>query len=480
MRTEKKRGPGLVHMLLQPVDISSVVAFRILFGALMLASVVRFWAYGWIRDIYIAPSFHFHWLGFSWVSPWPGMGMYLHFAVLGLASACIMLGLFYRVATVVFFFSFTYVELMEKATYLNHYYLISLLGLLMMFMPLHRAASLDARRHPRLRSDTAPGWVLWLLRFQVGVVYFFAGVAKIGPDWLLRGEPLGIWLAAHTDIPLVGPFLAERWVAMFASYFGAIFDLSVVFFLLRARTRPYAYALVVVFHTITGLLFPIGVFPWVMSGAALIFFPPDWPRTLLAKLPWMRSWIAEKPIDENSGARFFRWRRLGFALLGLHVALQIALPLRRFLYPGNTAWSEEGFRFAWRVMLVEKLGYVDYRVRDKATGRTFVLDPARYLSPLQVKQMAQSPDMILEFAQHIAENERRQGRDVEVRADAFVTMNGRPSKRLIDPATNLAVEKDSLWPRPWILPLEDEPNSTTTSIANDDVFVEAHGLQFSP
>ena len=460
MRTENEARPGLVDQLLQPVDIASVVAFRILFGALMLASVVRFWAYGWIRDIYITPTFHFHWLFFSWVSPLPGLGMYLHFAVLGLASACIMLGLFYRAATITFFVAFTYLELLEKATYLNHYYLISLLGMLMMFMPLHRAASLDARRDPRLRSNTVPAWVLWLLRFQVGVVYFFAGVAKLGPDWLLRGEPLGIWLAAHTDIPLVGPLLAQHWVAMFASYFGAIFDLFVVFFLLRPRTRPYAYALVVVFHTITGLLFPIGVFPWVMSGAALIFFPPDWPRTFLAKVVRIRPQMTNEVVEKNESispakARLSSLQRFGFVLLGVHVALQMALPLRRFLYPGNTAWTEEGFRFAWRVMLVEKLGYVDYRVHDKTTGRTVILNPARYLSPLQVKQMAQSPDMILEFAQYIAEDERKHGREVEVRADAFVTLNGRPSKRIINPDTNLAVEKDSLLPRPWILPLDD-------------------------
>lgn len=462
MQTEKKTVSRLWEMMFQPVDIASVVAFRILFGLLMFASVVRFWAYGWIRDIYIAPTYHFHWLGFSWVNPWPGIGMYVHFAVLGLASLLIMLGLFYRAATALFFVAFTYVELVEKATYLNHYYLISVLGLLMIFLPLHHAGSLDVLRKPELRRNTIPSWVLWLLRFQIGVVYFFAGVAKLGPDWLLRGEPLGIWLAAHTHIPFVGPLLAERWVAVFASYFGAAFDLSVVFFLLNRRTRPFAYALVVVFHAITGFLFPIGVFPWVMTGGALVFFPADWPRALLAKLPRFQSWLLERrEIEANveMPPRLTSWQRFGFVLLGLHVILQVALPLRRFAYPGNTAWTEEGFRFAWRVMLVEKMGFVEYRVTDKVTGRTSILDPARYLSPLQVKQMAISPDMILEFAQYVAADELRRGRRVEVRADAFVTMNGRPSQRIIDPTTNLALEKDSLLPRPWILPLDDESSS---------------------
>lgn len=447
-----------VRKLFQPVDIASVAAFRFLFGALMFASVIRFWAYGWIREIYIAPPFHFHWLGFSWISPWPGVGMYIHFAVLALASLCIMLGAWYRWATVVFFFAFTYVELIEKATYLNHYYLISLLGLLMIFMPLHHAASIDAWRIPGLRRDTAPAWVLWLLRFQVGIVYFFAGVAKLGPDWLLRGEPLGIWLAAHSEIPLVGRFLTERWAALGASWFGAVFDLSVVFFLLYGRTRPFAYALVVVFHGITGWLFPIGVFPWVMAGAALVFFPADWPRRLLARLSWKGRPLVSPFIDpppEDVRVSLSRLQRFGLVCLFAYMVLQLAVPLRRFLYPGNTAWTEEGFRFAWRVMLVEKLGFVEYRVKDKVSGRVQVVDPARYLSPLQVKQMAMSPDMILELAQHIANEARGQGRDVEVQADAFVTMNGRPSQRLIDPTTDLAKERDSLWPKRWVLPLDD-------------------------
>lgn len=465
MATEAPARVSLAQKLFQPVDISSLAAFRILFGALMLASVLRFWSNGWIRDIYVLPPFHFHWLGFSWVSPWPGIGMHVHFAVLGLASLFIMLGLFYRVAAVIFFLAFTYVELIEKATYLNHYYLISLLGLLMIFLPLHHAASIDALRKPHLRRDTAPAWVLWLLRFQIGIVYFFAGFAKLGPDWLLRGEPLGIWLAAHTDIPVVGPLLAEHWVARAASFFGAAFDLSVVFFLLNKRARPYAYAMVVVFHAITGYLFPIGIFPWVMSGSALIFFPPDWPRKLLSRIRWKGQSIAEKSVDVEpiaSPARssLSRMQRLTVVLLGLYVFVQLAVPLRRFLYPGNTAWTEEGFRFSWRVMLVEKVGFVEYNVRDKATGRSVVVDPARYLSPLQVKMMSTSPDMILELARHIAMRERQKGRDVEVRADAFVTLNGRPSRRLIDPTTNLAEEHDSLRPKRWILPLDDASKSS--------------------
>ena len=42
-------------------------------------------------------------------------------------------------------------------------------------------------------------------------------------------------------------------------------------------------------------------------------------------------------------------------LVVLFLGIQFLLPLRHLLYPGNVNWTEEGFRFAWRVMLVEIL-----------------------------------------------------------------------------------------------------------------------------
>lgn len=446
MATRTLHPETLRERLHAPVDIASLAFFRIFFGALMLVSVVRFWANGWIEDFYVKPAFHFHYWGFSWLSPWPAWGMYAHFIVLGLSCLGVMLGLFYRASAILLFLSFTYVELLEKATYLNHYYFISLLSLLFAVMPLHRKASLDAWRNPSIASETAPAWVLYLLRFQVGVVYFFAGVAKLGPDWLLRAEPLSIWLSAHTELPLVGPLLAKHWVAHFASIFGAVFDLSVVFFLLHRRTRPFAYAFVIAFHLVTGLLFPIGMFPWIMMGAALIFFPADWPR---ARLPWLFRGAEGRPFALPSRD----WQRRSVYALAVYAALQILIPLRHFAYPGNTAWSEEGLRFAWRVMLVEKLGFVEYRIVDGATGKTTFIEPSQYLTPLQARMMAMSPDMILELAHRIAEDFERRGRKIEVYADAYVTMNGRPSRRIIDPGVDLARERDTLFHKPWILPL---------------------------
>src|SRR5688572_5583940 len=109
-----------------PVSIAPLAVFRVLFGGLMLAATLRFILKGWVYDLYIAPKFFFTYYGFEWVRPLPGEGMYLVFGVLALSALLVMLGSFYRVAATVFFLTFTYIELLDKSNYLNHYYFVSI------------------------------------------------------------------------------------------------------------------------------------------------------------------------------------------------------------------------------------------------------------------------------------------------------------------------------------------------------------------
>lgn len=452
---------GRLAALSVPVDIASLVAFRVIFGLVMLASVIRFWLRGWIHDLYIQPAHHFTYWGFDWVRAWPAWGMYLHFALLAVLALFIALGLFYRVSTVLFFLAFTYVELIDKTTYLNHYYLVSILSLLMIVLPLHRGWSLDALRRPALRVGWAPRWCLWTIRLQVGLVYFFAGVAKLKSDWLWHAKPLSIWLATHTDLPIIGPLMAQTWVAYAASWFGAVFDLTIVGWLLWPRTRVPAFAMVVLFHVATARLFYLGMFPWIMIGSALVFFSPSWPRSWHPGLrpamddesPGSHAPDQANGHDRAAAPRARSWpRTLGFCLLGAHVLVQLLMPLRHHLYPGDVCWTEEGFRYAWHVMLVEKTGRVSFQVEDPATGRTWLVYPNEYLTPNQEKQMSFQPDMILQLAHRIARDFHARGiPGVEVRAEAYVSLNGRPSRLLVDPAVDLAARRDSLLPQPWIL-----------------------------
>ena len=426
---------GLRRALARPVDGASLAAFRGLFGALLVIGTLRFAARGWIADMYIDPAYHFPYWGFAWVRPWPGVGMYLHFAALALAALALALGIRPRLAAFICFVLFTHAELIDKAAYLNHYYFVSVVLLLLIFVPTH------AHR-------PAPTWALYTLRLQVGLVYCFAGLAKLRGDWLLRAQPLKTWLAAHADFPLLGPLFARPETATIMSWCGAVFDLSIPFLLLHPRTRLPAFVALFGFHALTGALFPIGMFPWLMSASALIFLPPAWPRRLLRAFG--------RPVPPDSQAvpgDIAPISRLGLGALTLHFVIQCTMPLRHYLYPGDHAWTEEGWRFAWHVMLVEKAGTVSYRVHAPQTGRTFVVHPEDVLTAQQTAQMAIAPDMILDYAHHLAAQFAARGMpEVEVFADAFVAYNGRPGARLVDPAVDLAREHDGLAHRRWILP----------------------------
>jgi len=132
--------------LFAPIDIASLVFFRIAFGILMLIEVIRFFAYNWIFASYIEPEFFFTYYGFEWITPWPGDLMYVHFIVLGILAIFVLVGFQYRVSMALFFLGFTYVFLLDQAYYLNHFYLISLISFMMIFVPSHRAFSIDAWR----------------------------------------------------------------------------------------------------------------------------------------------------------------------------------------------------------------------------------------------------------------------------------------------------------------------------------------------
>lgn len=429
------------------IPAASLAAFRILFGLLMAGAMVRVLAKGWVDTVFLAPAFHFHYPGFDWVRPLPA-GL-LHALVAGLAVCALGMaaGFFHRACAGLFFLGFTYLELIERANYLNHYWLVTLLAGLCAVLPLHQQWSWDAARGRVARDDCAPAWMLWLLRFQVGVVYVFAGLAKLNADWLLRAEPLRTWLAARADVPLLGPWLAELWVAFAMSWAGAAYDLGIVAALLCTRTRPLAYATVVFFHVVTALLFPIGLFPWLMMVAATLFFPPDWPRRLLPLGSRRREEAdsaATEPVRLLTSAT--PWT---VAAITLYCAVQIALPLRPFFERENSAWTGRGFNFSWRVMLAERSGHVEFFAFDPATHRRWRLPARDKLTLWQERFMAQEPELIRQFARHLAVELRRAGKaGVEVRADAFLALNGRPHARLLRADVNLA----GPLPPDWMLP----------------------------
>ena len=222
------------------MDIASLVYFRVLFGAILLADVGLYFRNGWIAMEFIRPRFHFTFYGFQWLRPLPGNGMYVLFAAMGVLAFFILIGFAYRLSAALFFVAFTYMFLLEEALYLNHYYFVALVSFLMIFVPAHHKFSVDAWLRPGIATDFAPAWSLWILRAQMGFVYFFGGIAKLNGDWL-QGWPLRLWLPHDlSGFPILSAFRNEVWLALFFSYSGLLLDLLAVPLLLCA-SHPSLY-----------------------------------------------------------------------------------------------------------------------------------------------------------------------------------------------------------------------------------------------
>ncbi|MEM9647516.1 MAG: HTTM domain-containing protein [Bacteroidota bacterium] len=439
------------------VEAAPLAVFRIFFGLMMLGSVIRFWANGWIEKLYIDPQFHFSYYGFEWVKP-IGSFTYILFVLCAVSTIGIAVGYKYRISVLLFFLSFTYIELMDKTTYLNHYYFISALSFLLFFLPANAYFSLDARKNPKIAFQRIPRWTVDSIKLLLGVVYFYAGIAKLNSDWLIEAMPLKIWLPSKFDMPIIGKFMAEEWIHYAFSWGGAIYDLTIPFLLLYSRTRYFAFFLVVVFHVLTRILFPIGMFPYIMIVSALIFFDPKLHHKILGFLSrWFK--INKEKYDNGKvleyGTTFSQ--RLKHTTLVIFFGVQLLFPWRYLLYPGELFWTEEGYRFSWRVMLMEKSGYAQFKIVNKESGKWFYVDNRDFLTPFQEKQMSFQPDFIVEYAHFLKGHFEKDGhKNLAVYVECFVALNGRLSQPYIDPNVDLTQERDSFKHKTWILPFKDE------------------------
>jgi len=391
---------------------------------------------------------------------WPGDGMYIHFAVLGILAFLVCIGFLYRWAIIAFTLGFIYLFLLDQTRYLNHFYFVILLSILLCFVPANRIWSIDAQRR-YIGPQGVPTWSIWLLRIQIEIMLLYAGLVKLNADWLTL-NPMSAWLAARTDFPLIGHLFHEQWVVAAAAYGVIALHLIGAPLLLVRRTRLFVFLLYAVFHLMTHRFFNIGIFPWVTLFGTLIFFDADWPRQVSARVRRILNRQYRRPqitpgnfkLDTLSAERY---RVFILTVAALWIGVQIMFPLRHYLYPGDVAWTGEGHRFAWRMKLHTRTGESQFEVRDSATGNVWRIDSARYLSYMQYWKMSTRPDMILQFAHYLAGRWRVDYRipTVEVYATVYLSLNYREPALLIDPTRNLAEVRRSLRAADWILPLPD-------------------------
>ncbi|MGV7221094.1 MAG: HTTM domain-containing protein [Nitrospinales bacterium] len=444
--------------LVRPVDSSTLGAFRIIFGCLMVWSTLKYFNMGWIQTDLIAPKIHFPYELFPWVTPWPGDGMYYHFAFMALSALFIAIGLFFRISAILFFFTYTHFFLIDKTYFNNHYYFICLLGFIFCFTNAHHWMSLDNLWQKKQKSaptiKTVPYWNVLLIKAQIFIVYFFGGIAKLNLDWL-KGEPMRHWLektAIKDSIPeLISNFLKSEFAAYFFSYGGLIFDLAIGFLLINKKTRLLAIFFLLIFNITNSFLFSIGVFPFLMIGATIIFFEPETPRKLFLKL-FSRSYT--NTIYESQKPRF---QKSAMIFVSIFLAIQVLVPFRHFLYEGYAGWTEEGRLFAWRMKLSSKSKcHLKIQVTRPDTGQTWPIVLKEHVTFRQYARMCRSPQMVYQFANILGAKLIKEGiENPVINANTSISFNFRPPQPIIDPATNLMAVDNSIFQHAhWILPLK--------------------------
>ena len=416
------------RLLFSRIDNSPLIAFRILFG--ILISLESFGAIltGWVRRTLIEPDFTFSFIGFEWLQPLPGNGMYFYFILMGLMGVFVALGYRYRLSMIAFTLLWTGSYLMQKTAYNNHYYLLVLISLIMCFLPAHLASSLDSRKNPQIRKDDMPALIKWMIILQLFIVYTFAAIAKLYTDWL-DFSFISQLMESRADYFLIGSFLQQPWVHRAVGVFGILFDFGVVPLLLFRSTRKWAFVASIFFHLFNSLVFQIGIFPYLSLAFTVFFYEPETIRRLF---------FPSKPLPGPLHIKKPEHAIVLLSFLSLYFCLQVALPLRHHFIQGDVLWTEEGHRMSWRMMLRSRSGNLVFRVVDKESGATELIRLEDWLSDKQARKVQAYPDFAWQFAQRLRNHYLETGRDISVFASGMVRVNRRKLAPFIDPETDLA------------------------------------------
>lgn len=434
----------LNRLLFSKIDNSPLLIFRIFFGILIAAECLGAILTGWVRRTLIEPKFTFTFIGFEWLQPLPGNGMYIYFFIMGSLGILIALGYKYRFAIVAFTILWAGAYLMQKTSYNNHYYLLILISGIMAFLPANTNYSLDAKINPSIKTNGMYGYVKWIIVLQLFIVYTYAAIAKMYGDWLNFGM-IKVLMTPKADYYIIGDLLQQPWLHKIVAVFGILFDLLVVPALLWKPTRKIAFIFSIFFHLFNSIVFQIGIFPYLSLAFTVFFFEPEIIRKLFFK--------QKKPfLDNRVYAPSFK--NLILVAFSVYFVIQFALPIRHHFIEDDVLWTEEGHRLSWRMMLRSRAGTIQFKVIDNQKGESKNINLDDYLTKKQKRRITCYPDFIWQFAQHLKKENAKMGKDVSVYVlNSRVSINGKSFRSFIDPNVDLAAEQwNHFKHHNWILP----------------------------
>jgi len=433
----------LNRWLFKHIDNSALIIFRVFFGLLITLESFGAILTGWLRQTLVEPEFTFSFIGFEWLQPLPGIWMYVYFGIMGIFGIGVMLGYKYRFSIIAFTVLWASVYLMQKSSYNNHYYLLVLLNIFMCILPAQRYFSVDVKLNRSLLKQSMPQWCGLIIIAQMAIVYTWASIAKIYPDWL-DTTVMEILMRGKKEYLIIGDFLQQKWLHYILAYGGILFDLLIIPLLLWKPTRKWTFIVAIVFHLFNSIVFQIGIFPYMSLALCVFFFEPETIQKLFFK---------NKPFYDSKEIIIPSYKNILMVAFSLYFIVQISLPLRHWFIQDDVLWTEEAHRLSWRMMLRSKYGVAHYTVVDKATNKKTIIKLDDYLTKKQKTLASSRPDIIWQFAQRLKEKFTEEGSDVTVYVDCRISINGRPLKLLVDPKIDLtSVKWNVVKHNEWILP----------------------------
>ncbi|SRX52735.1 HTTM domain-containing protein [Aequorivita sp. CIP111184] len=435
--------------LFKQVDNIGLVLFRVVFGLLIATEAIGAVFSGWLRRTLVDTPFTFNFIGFDFLQYLQGDLLYYYFAIMAIFGIFVMLGYKYRFSMVAYAIMWTCVYLMQKSSYNNHYYLMMLLCWIMALLPANRWFSLDAKINPKLKNPAMSHWVLIVLILQVWIVYTYASVAKLYPDWL-NGSMTALLMEGKSDYWIIGSILQKTWVHWTIAYTGIFFDLLIVPLMLWKRTRLLGFIISIFFHLFNSFIFHIGIFPYMSIAFALFFFSPE----ILQK-----RFLPKKKLYTGNDVIIPKHKNLIIGVFSVYFLFQIGLPLRHWFLKDDVLWTEEGHRLSWRMMLRAKSGSLVVWVKDKKTGKKSYYNYGTMLGRKQKAAVTTKPDLMWQLAQKIKTVEAEKGNDVAVYMESKISVNDGPYHPFIDANVDLASQ---IWHpfkhSEWILPSPEDYN----------------------
>lgn len=437
---------NITSYLFKQIDNTSLVLFRVLFGLLITLEAWGAIATGWVTHVLVEPKFTFNFLGFDFLQYLQGPYMYLHFFIMGIFGIGVMLGYKYKWSMLGYTIFWACAYFMQKTSYNNHYYLLLLICVFMLIVPAHRYLSMDVKRESGISSISMPNWVRLFIILQLWVVYTYASVAKFYPDWLDGTFPR-ILMSSKQHYYVIGNFLQTDFAITSIIYVGILFDLLVIPLLLWKKTRLFIFVFGIFFHLFNSIVFQIGIFPYLSLAFCLFFFDPKTiNRKFLSKKPFFEE-------DAQPNLQLSPYKNMMVLFFIVWFLLQIILPVRNHFIQGDVLWTDEAHKLSWRMMLRTKNALVKFKVVDKQTGKKEWINTSDYLTNKQHKNLSRA-DGIWQFAQHLKKEYAKEAKEIEVYADAKLSVNGRSYSRFISFEEDLANAKfEYFTTNTWILPL---------------------------